>query len=116
MDLIQLPTVTDRTQLAIATILNKCLTAAFFTDNNLPLFISAKVALLSMNHGNSTYSCFAYVFLGTLEKSKYNNFDHVVEWGKLGLDLCEQYCNIEVIADRGQVWDLFGGDALPLNF
>ena len=114
MDLLDLPNLSDPTQRAIATMLNRCLVGAFFLDLNLALVLATKTSYLSMVYGNSTYSCFAYIYFGWLEKSKFLRFDNVVDWGLLGLTLCERYSQENLMADRGQVWDIYGGMAFKL--
>jgi predicted ATPase len=109
MDLLKLPQMTDTTYVAMATMLNKSLTTSFFTDIDLALYLGANLVSLSILHGNSTYACFGYIFFGWLEKGKFSRFDTVVEWGLLGLTLCENYSKDKVMADRGQVWNLHGG-------
>ena len=115
MDLLDWPELSDSTYSAIAAMLNKCLTAAYFLDMNLTLFLAAKVVIISIIHGNSTYSCFTYVMYGLLEKSKYHVFDKVVDWGILGITLCERYSQVTLMADRGQVWNVYGGKKKKKN-
>jgi predicted ATPase len=49
MDLLNLPEMSDATYFAIATMLNKCLPAAFFTDIDLALLLAAKLVSLSIS-------------------------------------------------------------------
>jgi PAS domain S-box-containing protein len=63
---------------------------ALHTDANLLCLIAARMANISMEHGNSDASCLAYVALGTVLGPHFGDYDAGFRFGKLGFDLLEQ--------------------------
>ena len=107
-DLLRLPLMTDKTHLAIVTMLSKCIPSSFFTDTELTLLICSKIVEISMKFGNCPFSCFAYLVFGWLEKRNYSSYEKCYEWGTLGQQLCEHFSEKKPIAERSQVWLIFG--------
>ena len=64
--------------------------AANFTDENLFCVAVARMASLSVEHGNDDASCHAYVWLGMILRSRFGNFDAGFRFGRLGIDLVER--------------------------
>jgi len=62
---------------------------ALWTDENLFCLVICRMANLSLEHGNSDGSCFAYVCLGMLLGHRFGNYPAGFSFGKLGLDLVE---------------------------
>ena len=59
----------------------------------LPGFIASRMVLLSLKHGNSEISAFAYTSFGFFLCSAFANYDEGSEYGKLGLELSERFQN-----------------------
>jgi PAS domain S-box-containing protein len=89
-DLLDLPLMTDPESRATIDVLTAVLAAAILTDDDLLFLFVCRMANLSLEHGNSDGSCFAYVWLGTLIGARFGNYRVGFSFGKLGLDLVEQ--------------------------
>ena len=63
---------------------------ALFTDENLLCLVICRMANLSLEHGNSDASCFAYVWLGMILGPHFGDYQAGFRFGQLGLDLVEQ--------------------------
>jgi PAS domain S-box-containing protein len=89
-ELLQLPAMTDPECRATLDVLAAVPPAALFTDENLLCLIVGRMANLSLEHGNSDGSCFAYVWLGAILGSHFGDYRSGFRFGKLGVDLVEQ--------------------------
>jgi len=89
-DLIDLPLVTDPDVLATLEVLNEFVAAALFTDNNLADLIICRIVNLSIEHGNSDVSCFAYVWMAIVAGPRFGNYKAGSRFGQLGYDLVEK--------------------------
>jgi PAS domain S-box-containing protein len=89
-DLVDLPLMTDPERRATMDVLTAVASTALFTDENLPCLIICRMANLSLEHGNSDGSCFAYVWLGMIVGPYFGEYRVAFRFGKLGLDLVEQ--------------------------
>jgi len=65
-DLADLPLMTDPEWRATMDVLTAVASTALFTDENLPCLVICRMANLSLEHGNSDGSCYAYVWLGVI--------------------------------------------------
>ena len=63
-DLVDLPLVTDPDILDVLEVLTEIVTPAVFFDKNLCALVICRMVNLSLEHGNSDASCFAYVWFG----------------------------------------------------
>jgi PAS domain S-box-containing protein len=81
---------TDPEGRATMDVLSAALAPAVITGDDLLFLIVCRMANLSLEHGNSDGSCFAYVWLGALLGIRFGNYRAGFSFGKLGLDLVEQ--------------------------
>jgi predicted ATPase len=88
--LIDLPVTRDPDCIVTLDVLTLVVPAANFTDENLLCVAVARMASLSVEHGNSDASCHAYVWLGMILRSRFGNFDAGFHFGRLGINLVEQ--------------------------
>jgi PAS domain S-box-containing protein len=109
-ELVNLPLMSDPELRASMDVLTAVLTAALWTDENLFCLVICRMANLSLEHGNSDGSCFAYVCLGTLLGPRFGNYQAGFSFGKLGLDLVEQR-GLRRFEARVEL--IFGGAVLP---
>ena len=63
---------------------------ALFTDPNLLSLVICRMVNLSLEHGNSDASCFAYVFLGMIAGPHFENYAAGFQFGQLGYELTEK--------------------------
>jgi len=89
-DLADLPLMTDPEWRATMDVLTAVASTALFTDENLPCLVICRMANLSLEHGNSDGSCYAYVWLGVILGPYFGDYRAAFRFGKLGLDLVEQ--------------------------
>jgi predicted ATPase/signal transduction histidine kinase len=89
-ELIDLPLMTDRCMFAALDVLTEMVTPALFTDVNLLSLVICRMVNLSLEHGNSDGSCFAYVWLGMIAGPHFHRYDSGYQFGRLGYDLVEK--------------------------
>ena len=87
--LIDLPAMTDPEWSATMDVLTRVMPPAMFTDKNLQRLILARMASLSLEHGNSDGSCLGYVWLGGVLGSSFGDYRSGFRFGKLGVDLMQ---------------------------
>ncbi|HTO63017.1 MAG TPA: AAA family ATPase [Bradyrhizobium sp.] len=87
--LVDLPAMSDPTWCATMDVLAELLPPALFTDTNLHCRVIARMANLSLEHGNRGASCFAYVWLGMLLGPRFSDYQSGFRFGQLGVDLVE---------------------------
>jgi PAS domain S-box-containing protein len=90
-ELIDLPLMTDPETLAALDVLTEVVTPALFTDNNLLSLAICRMVNLSLEHGNSDGSCFAYVWLGMIAGPHFGNYDAGFRFGQLGYELVDKH-------------------------
>ena len=88
--LIDLPLISDLESRATLEVLAQVVTPALFTDENLLCRVLCRMANISLEHGNSSASCFAYVWLGMIIGPHFNDYPTAFRFGKLGFDLVER--------------------------
>jgi PAS domain S-box-containing protein len=89
--LIDLPLMRDPATLAMLDVLTEVVTPALFTDDNLLSLVICRMVNLSLDHGNSDGSCFAYVWLGMIAGPHFGNYDAGFKFGRLGYDLVDKH-------------------------
>jgi len=89
-ELVDLPLMSDASSLATQDVLTKVVPAALFTDPNLLSLVTCRMVNLSLEHGNSDGSCFAYVFLGMVAGPHFDNYAGGFQFGRLGYALVEK--------------------------
>ena len=89
-DLIDLPVMTDPDRRATMDVLTVLTSPAHFTNLNLCRRIIGRMAMLSLEHGNSDGSPLAYAFLGASFGAYLGNYKDGYRLGRVGLDLIEK--------------------------
>jgi PAS domain S-box-containing protein len=88
--LVDLPLTSDPQWHATLDVLAQVVTPALFTDDNLLCLVLCRMANISLEHGNSGASCFAYVWLGMIVGPHFNDYPMAFRFGQLGFDLVER--------------------------
>jgi PAS domain S-box-containing protein len=88
-DLVDLPLMEDEEAVAALDVLTEVVTPALFTDERLLALVICRMVNLSLEHGNSDGSCFAYVWLGMIAGPHFGNYEAGFRFGRLGNDLVE---------------------------
>jgi PAS domain S-box-containing protein len=89
-ELIDLPKITDPNWRATLDVLTIVISPAMFTDEILRNLIVGRIANLSLEHGNSDGSCFAYVWLGMILGPRFGDYQAGFRFGRLGYELVEK--------------------------
>jgi PAS domain S-box-containing protein len=87
--LIDLPLMRDPDQLAAMDVLTEIITPAVSTDSYLEGLIVGRMTNLSLEHGNSDASCFAYVNHALMLGAHFGDYDAGFRFGRLALDLVD---------------------------
>jgi signal transduction histidine kinase/GAF domain-containing protein/CheY-like chemotaxis protein len=87
--LVDLPLMSDPEWRATLDVLAQVVTPALFTDDNLLCLVLCRMANISLEHGNSGASCFAYVWLGMILGPHFDDYPTAFRFGQLGFDLVE---------------------------
>jgi predicted ATPase/signal transduction histidine kinase/CheY-like chemotaxis protein len=88
--LVDLPLMSHPEWRATLDVLAQVVTPALFTDDNLLCLVLCRMANISLEHGNSGASCFAYVWLGMILGPHFDDYATAFRFGRLGLELVEQ--------------------------
>ena len=89
-ELVVLPLMSDPECRATLDVLTEVVTPALFTDENLLSLVICRMVNLSLEHGNSDGSCFAYVWLGMILGPHFGDYRAGFRFGRLGYDLAEK--------------------------
>ena len=89
-ELVDLPLMNDPEIRATLNVLTEVVTPALFTDKNLLSLVICRMVNLSLEHGNSDGSCFAYVWLGMILGPHFADYQAGFRFGRLGYDLVEK--------------------------
>jgi PAS domain S-box-containing protein len=108
--LIELPLMSDPAPLATLDVLTKVLPPAGFTDANLVSLVVCRIVNLSLEHGNSDGSCFAYVWLGMIAGPHFGNYKVGFRFGQLGYELVEKR---GLQRFQARTYMLFGSHIMP---
>ena len=88
--LVDLPLMNDPMWRGALDVLAQVVTPALFTDHNLLCLVLCRMANISLQHGNSGASCFAYVWLGMIVGPRFNDYPTAFRFGQLGFELVEK--------------------------
>jgi PAS domain S-box-containing protein len=89
-DLIDLPLMTNPDVLDALDVLGEVVTPALFCDEHLSSLVICRTVNLSLEHGNSDGSCFAYVWFAIIAGPRFGNYKDGFRFGRLGYDLVEK--------------------------
>jgi PAS domain S-box-containing protein len=108
--LIELALMSDPASLATLDVLTKVLPPAGFTDANLVSLVVCRMVNLSLEHGNSDGSSFAYVWLGMIAGPNFGNYKAGFRFGQLGYELVEKR---GLKRFQARTYMLFGSHVMP---
>jgi PAS domain S-box-containing protein len=89
-ELLNLPMITNPDILDVLEVLTEIVTAAVSVDRNLCSLVICRMVNLSIEHGNSDGSCFAYVWLAIIAGPRFGNYQDGFRFGQLGYELVEK--------------------------
>ena len=89
-ELIDLPLITNPELLDALEVLGEVVTPALCCDENLLALVLCRMVNLSLEHGNSDSSCFAYVWFAIIAGPCFGNYRDGFRFGRLGYELVEK--------------------------
>jgi PAS domain S-box-containing protein len=89
-ELIDMPLKDDPDVCATLNVLAEAMSPALFTDKNLLSIVLCRMVNLSLRHGNSDASCFAYAWFGMILGPHFGDYQAGFRFGRLGYDLVEK--------------------------
>src|SRR6202012_440018 len=89
-DLIDLPLIANVEVLDLLDVLTGTVNTALHTDENLSSLVICHMVNLSLAHGNSDASCFAYVWFAIIAGPRFGNYTDGFRFGSLGYQLVQQ--------------------------
>jgi PAS domain S-box-containing protein len=89
-DLIELPLMNDPDVLDVLDVFTEAVTPSLFVDENLCSLVICRMVNLSLEHGNSDGSCFAYVWFAIVAGPRFDNYNGGFRFGRLGYELVEK--------------------------
>ena len=108
--LTELPLMSDAASLSTMDVLTKVMSAAYFTDENLSSLVICHMVNLSLEHGNSDGSCFAYVWLAVIAGPRFGNYQDGFRFGQLGYELVEKH---DLKRFQARTYMCFGNMVMP---
>ncbi|MCA1491469.1 AAA family ATPase [Ensifer sp. NBAIM29] len=108
--LLELPPMADPVASATMNVLTSLVSPALFTDENLRPLVIGRMVTLSLEHGNSDASCYAYATVGNVLGLFFGDYKAGLRFGQLGLDLVQQR-GIDRL--KARVYLAFGNLAMP---
>ena len=88
--LIDLPLMDGPAILDMLDVLAETVTPALFCDEHFSSLVICRMVNLSLEHGNSDGSCFAYVWFAIIAGPRFGNYKDGFRFGRLGLDLVDK--------------------------
>jgi PAS domain S-box-containing protein len=89
-ELKDLPLITDPDVLDVLDVFTGVVSPALLSDQRFLGLVICRMVRLSLEHGNSDASCYAYVWFGMLAGSQFGNHQAGFRFGKLGCELVEE--------------------------
>ena len=89
-ELVDLPLIADPDLLDILDVFTEVVTPALFCDENMSSLVICRMVNLSLEHGNSDASCFAYVWFAIIAGPRFGNYKGGFRFGRLGYELVEK--------------------------
>jgi PAS domain S-box-containing protein len=108
--LLDLPRMADPVWHATMDVLNALVTSALFTDRNLYCVVIGRMVNLSLEHGNSDASSYAFAFLGTVLGGQFGDYKAGFHFGQLGFNLAAKR---GLDRFKARVYVIFGHHVLP---
>jgi PAS domain S-box-containing protein len=104
--LADLPLIADVSWKATLDALEILVTPAFFSDVNLLALVAVRGVIISMEHGNSSASCFAYIVIGEILGSGLGDYSNGYRFGKVACNLVDKH---GFDAFKARIYTAFGG-------
>jgi PAS domain S-box-containing protein len=108
--LLDLPRMADPLWRATMDVLTAVVSPALFTDQNLYCVVIGRMANLSLEHGNSDASSYAYAILGTALGGQFSDYKAAFRFGQLGFNLAAKR---GLDRFKARIYLIFGHHVMP---
>ena len=108
--LLDLPRMADPVWRATMDVLTAVVSPALFTDQNLYCVVIGRMANLSLEHGNSDASSYAYAILGTALGGQFGDYKAAFRFGQLGFNLAAKR---GLDRFKARIYLIFGHHVMP---
>ena len=88
--LTDMPLIGDPDVLDVLYVLVEALASVLFYDENLSSLVTCRMVNLSLTHGNSDGSCYAYVWFAIIAGPRFGQYEAGFRFGQLGYELVER--------------------------
>ena len=109
-ELLDLPRMADPVWSATMDVLTAVVSPALFTDQNLYRVVIGRMANLSLEHGNSDASSYAYAILGTVLGGQFGDYKAAFRFGQLGFNLAAKR---GLDRFKARIYLIFGHHVMP---
>src|SRR5262249_7363012 len=109
-EFVNLPLMTNPEVLDALDVLTEVVTPALFCDENLSSQVICRMVNLSLEHGNTDGSCFAYVWFAMIAGPRFGNYKDGFRFGRLGYELVEKR---GLRRYRARTYMCFGSTVIP---
>src|ERR1700751_259574 len=109
-ELVDLPLITNPDVIDMLDVLTEIVTPAKFYDENLLFLVICRMVNLTLEHGNSDASCFAYVWFAIIAGPCFGNYKDGFRVGRLGYELVE---NRGLTRYQARTYMCFGQIVMP---
>jgi predicted ATPase/signal transduction histidine kinase/GAF domain-containing protein len=89
-ELVDLPVATNQDVLDVLDLFLAISASSMYIDANLHALLACRMVTLSLEHGNSDASCFAYVQFGMVAGPHFGNYEAGFRFARLGYDLVHE--------------------------
>ncbi|MBV9519419.1 MAG: AAA family ATPase [Hyphomicrobiales bacterium] len=89
-DVVDSPLMSDPESLATVDVLTKLVVPAFFTDRNLDSLAICRAVTLSLERGNCSASCLAYITFGRIAGPRFGDYQAAFRFAQVGYELVER--------------------------
>jgi PAS domain S-box-containing protein len=108
--LLDLPRMADPDCHATMDVLTAVVSPALFTDQNLYCVVIGRMANLSLEHGNSDASSYAFAILGTVLGGQFGDYQAAFRFGQLGFNLAAKR-GLDRL--KARIYLIFGHHVMP---
>jgi PAS domain S-box-containing protein len=109
-ELVDLPLMTNPDVLDVLDVFTEVVTPALFCDENLSSLVICRMVNISLEHGNSDGSCFAYVWFAIIAGPRFGNYKDGFRFGRLGYELVEKR---SLMRYQARTYMCFGNIVMP---
>jgi PAS domain S-box-containing protein len=111
-ELMELPLMSDPVARATVDVLTRLIPSAMIADANLYALVICQAVELSLQHGHTDGSCWAYVMLGQQAALRFGDYQAASRFGQLGHDLVERR---GLTRFRTRIYLTFGSVIVPMT-